>query len=70
MKHKNQLCRSRRYLSAAVIIFQLIGVTLSQGSDQYRNPVGDTIFLADPYVLLHEESYYLYGTSAGDGFKA
>jgi beta-xylosidase len=60
----------KRHLSAAVIIFLLIGVTLSQETDQYMNPVGDTIFLADPHVLFHEENYYLYGTSAGDGFKA
>lgn len=33
----------------------------------YRNPVG--VDIADPDVLLHEGVYYLYGTSAGDGFK-
>ncbi len=35
----------------------------------YTNPVGDSIFVADPFVLQYEGTYYLYGTSAGDGFK-
>ena len=36
----------------------------------YVNQLGDSIFVADPFVLLHEGTYYLYGTSAADGFKA
>ncbi|MEZ4703297.1 MAG: glycoside hydrolase family 43 protein [Rhodothermales bacterium] len=36
----------------------------------YTNPVGDSIFVADPSVLTHQGRYYLYGTSAGDGFRA
>lgn len=35
----------------------------------YRNPVGDTISAADPAVLRYDGRYYLYATSAGDGFK-
>lgn len=35
----------------------------------YRNPVSDTVFAADPQVLFHDGLYYLYATSAGDGFK-
>jgi GH43 family beta-xylosidase len=34
----------------------------------YTNPVGDSLIIADPFVILHEGTYYLYGTSAGDGF--
>jgi xylan 1,4-beta-xylosidase len=34
------------------------------------NPVGDTVHVADPYILHYQDSYYLYGTSADDGFKA
>jgi len=44
----------------------LSGQTVSQ----YTNPVGDSIFVADPFVLQHQQTYYLYGTSASDGFKA
>lgn len=36
----------------------------------YQNPIGDSIFVADPFVLDHQDTYYLYGTSADDGFKA
>ena len=34
----------------------------------YTNPVGDSIFTADPSILYHNKTYYLYGTSPGDGF--
>lgn len=33
----------------------------------YRNPIG--VDVADPDVLVHDGVYYLYGTSAADGFK-
>ncbi|HEX7009508.1 MAG TPA: glycoside hydrolase family 43 protein, partial [Phycisphaeraceae bacterium] len=33
----------------------------------YRNPLG--VDIADPDVIFHEGVYYLYGTSAPDGFK-
>jgi len=36
----------------------------------YTNPVSDSLFIADPFVLSHHDKYYLYGTSANDGFKA
>jgi len=35
----------------------------------YINPVSDTVFAADPFVLYNDGLYYLYATSAGDGFK-
>ncbi|MBD3243213.1 MAG: family 43 glycosylhydrolase [Chitinivibrionales bacterium] len=35
----------------------------------YTNPLGDTLTGADPAVLYHEGRYYLYPTSAGDGFR-
>jgi len=41
-----------------------------QTPSHYTNPVSDSIFVADPFVLQHGEIYYLYGTSATDGFKA
>ena len=33
----------------------------------YRNPLG--VDVADPHVLLHDGTYYLYGTSARDGYR-
>ena len=36
--------------------------------DTYTNPVGDSLFIADPSVIYHNKTYYLYGTSAHDGF--
>jgi beta-xylosidase len=45
--------------------------SVSQVQQQYyMNPVGDSLYIADPFVLRYEGSYYLYGTSAGDGFCA
>jgi beta-xylosidase len=35
----------------------------------YENPVGGSIRMGDPFVLRTGNSYYLYGTTAGDGFK-
>ncbi|MBN1420310.1 MAG: family 43 glycosylhydrolase [Planctomycetes bacterium] len=34
----------------------------------YVNPVGGELRMGDPFVLLHDGKYYLYGTNAGDGF--
>jgi len=42
----------------------------AQTPSHYINPVSDSIFVADPFVLQHEQTYFLYGTSANDGFKA
>jgi beta-xylosidase len=61
---------SRMFLVALPVILLLTGVLKSQDTDHYMNPVGDTVFVADPYILQYQQSYYLYGTSAGDGFKA
>ncbi|MGB3586330.1 MAG: glycoside hydrolase family 43 protein [Tunicatimonas sp.] len=42
----------------------------AQTPSHYINPVSDSVFVADPFVLQHQQTYYLYGTSAADGFKA
>ncbi|MGV3764106.1 glycoside hydrolase family 43 protein [Parapedobacter sp.] len=31
------------------------------------NPVETNVFLGDPFILLHDDTYYAYGTYAGDG---
>ncbi|MGK7393838.1 MAG: glycoside hydrolase family 43 protein [Candidatus Cyclobacteriaceae bacterium M3_2C_046] len=37
---------------------------------EYHNPLMDGLTIADPFVLHHEGTYYLYGTSAsGQGFN-
>jgi len=36
----------------------------------YTNPVGDSLFMGDPFVLRHEGRYYLFGTTdSNDGFR-
>lgn len=55
----------------AIFVF-IICLTSIDGFSQentYRNPVSDTIIAADPSVLYYNGVYYLYATSAGDGFK-
>jgi GH43 family beta-xylosidase len=54
-------------------IFLLFGVFLSLPAfcqtNTYTNPISDSLFIADPFVLQYQGVYYLYGTSVGDGFK-
>lgn len=54
-----------------LIVVILIGKLSSAYGQRgfYTNPVGDSIFVADPFVLQYEGTYFLYGTSAADGFK-
>ncbi len=36
----------------------------------WTNPVSDSIYMGDPFILQHKGMYYLYGTtSSGTGFK-
>jgi beta-xylosidase len=35
--------------------------------DDYRNPLG--VDVADPHVIRHQDTYYLYGTSSRHGYK-
>ena len=54
------------------LLIYLIPLSFPLGAQPvaYTNPVSDSIFVADPFVLRHNETYYLYGTSAQDGFRA
>jgi beta-xylosidase len=52
-----------------VFIVYFIAVAGYGQEGTYCNPVSDTVFAADPYVLFNDGLYYLYATSAGDGFK-
>jgi len=57
--------------TAGLVCFCSVGA--ARGQDKaatYTNPVGDeSVTMGDPFVMLHEGRYYLYGTSAGDGFR-
>jgi len=35
----------------------------------YLNPLGEPLEIADPFVLRHDDRYFLYGTSSGRGFR-
>lgn len=70
MNQKNSTCISVVHILWVLIFIFSTTIIRSQPSDQYMNPVGDTIFVADPYILHHAGVYYLYGTSTGEGFKA
>jgi beta-xylosidase len=52
-----------------ILLVTYINCPLAGQNRQYTNPVSDTIYIADPYILNFDETYYLYGTSANDGFK-
>jgi beta-xylosidase len=54
-----------------LLILLLAGTTLAGTSQEktYTNPVSGGIEAADPFVLMYNGIYYLYGTSSGDGFK-
>ncbi|MGD8240976.1 MAG: glycoside hydrolase family 43 protein [Armatimonadota bacterium] len=57
-------------VALAVLLLPAAGAQASgQSGPTYTNPVGGDIRMGDPFVLLHEGTYYLYGTTAGDGFK-
>lgn len=54
------------------ITFMAICITFITGYGQkgtYTNPVSNELFAADPHVLFYDGLYYLYATSANDGFK-
>jgi GH43 family beta-xylosidase len=57
-------------LLIAVLCFCLSSLQAQTAIDNtYTNPVGDNIRMGDPFVLLYNKTYYLYGTNAGDGYK-
>lgn len=52
-----------------LVQFTVLTSCLYAQEQHYQNPVSDSVFVADPFVLKADSLYYLYGTSAGDGFK-
>ncbi len=49
-----------------ILILLVLLAAAAHGAQEYRNPVIDEN-LADPAVILHEGTYYLYATGAVDG---
>lgn len=56
-------------LTTLIFLFIYVSCPIFGQNKQFTNPVGDSIYIADPFVLNLGETYYLYGTSANDGFK-
>jgi hypothetical protein len=52
-----------------IFLIYLFGTWTYGQQNTYTNPVSGGINAADPSVLLDEGVYYMYATSAGDGFK-
>ncbi|MFW6006841.1 MAG: glycoside hydrolase family 43 protein [Halanaerobiales bacterium] len=48
----------------------ITGDEMIMAEKTYTNPVGNITNIGDPYILKHDDTYYLYATSAPDfGFK-
>ena len=60
------MSRSFWFISIFLLCCQLAAKAQSR---QYQNPISGGIEIADPFVLHNNGMYYLYGTSAKDGFK-
>lgn len=53
-----------------VLILGCFGNRIHAQTVEYQNPLMDGLSVADPFVLHHKGTYYLYGTSSsGQGFK-
>jgi len=57
----------RTSLTLIIIFFIVVAGYGQRGT--YCNPVSDSLYVADPCVLFNDGMYYLYATSAGDGFR-
>jgi beta-xylosidase len=53
-----------------IAIHSFVRSQVPEGAMIQTDPVVDTIFMGDPFMLYHGGKYYLYGTtSSGSGFK-
>lgn len=60
--HKSAMC--------SVCFLIVASIAAASLSRTYTNPVGGpNLRMGDPFILRYRDRYYLYGTSAGDGFK-
>lgn len=53
-----------------IIILLCFTNTITSAQKHFTNPIGENIQMGDPFILLDENTYYLYGTTGGNGFKA
>lgn len=60
---------SLRLFVSGAFIFLALSISDIVLAQVYTNPVRPPASIADPFVLADDGDYYLYGTSAGDGFK-
>lgn len=52
-----------------IISSTLLGCNLMNRRVEYQNPIGDMVDIGDPFVLKHDDVYYMYATSIpGSGF--
>lgn len=75
----HQVSNERKFFSIAYIVILTLAylslqtscsnVKKQQNNQTYTNPVGDSIRMGDPFVMLYKGTYYLYGTAGKDGFK-
>ena len=58
----------RLVVAIGLLLFGLL-ISDPMFAQEYTNPITPPGSIADPFVLNANGDYYLYGTSAGDGFK-
>jgi beta-xylosidase len=58
----------KRTIRFTILLYLMLAGCRITGN--YKNPIGDNIHMGDPFILLDDKKYYLYGTTGDDGFKA
>jgi beta-xylosidase len=57
-------------LHLGLLCYLCLPAQTSAGIGTYKNPIGGSITMGDPFILVDNDTYYLYGTtSVNDGFK-
>ena len=56
------------FITVALILFvSCKNRVATDRTDELNNPSGEKVPLADPFIMLHDDVYYAYGTGAADG---
>lgn len=57
-------------MSVFILLISFLGFELGeQDLHHFPDPDRQPLFFGDPYILLHEGIYYMYGTSGDDGIR-